>query len=840
MRKLQIVLTLLFCLLLQTPIYAQNGVIEGIVTNSVGEPLPGASVLIEGTNKGRATSASGSFRIERVEPGTYNLIASLISFESDTVTVTVRAGETLTVRFVLEEKQMVLDDLLVTAQKRAQPLQEVPITISSLSGEFLSQIDVREFDRFSAYVPGLEVQIQSVNNPGFVIRGITSDSGDSRVEPRVSVFKDGVSISKSRGSIVELFDIERVEVLKGPQGTLFGRGAQIGAIHIIQNKPNNQIDAEITLGGGNESEKLASGFINLPIVEGKLFSRVAAIYNERDGFINNLSGGDLNGKETFAIRPSLRYLPTENTVLDLIFNYQEDTPPGTSFKSGTFAPAGGSLDPNSFADLERGDDLFIDRTVWGISLLGEHSFGSGFSLNSITAYREFDSFESFDADGTVAPVLWFAEDAEGEQFSQEFRLNYNAGGKFNGFAGASYFYEDGFQRVPFETDERSYFALLSPLLAGAGIPVPVVPLVNPDGTPNLSVSINPLTGQPFKTFHREEFTNFGTTNAVEIFADGTYQATDKLAFTGGIRFTYEDIEGALNTPPAESPGSLGFVLGVTPNNLFAATEGKITETENFTSVIGRFVTNFEFDESTNMFASVSRGRRPNVINVTASQTNILSSEIVWSYELGLKKLLLNNQVSFDVSGFFYDYNNFQTSVTELTADGLVTETRDTGEATAFGFETSVRANIIRGLSWFGNYGLVDATIDDEDADGNPQELAGNRFRLTPKHSFSTGVDVDKVLSDDVSFFVSPTYTWKSRVFFEEDNEAGIEQEGYGLLNLKGGFRLFDNKLEIAAYGSNMLDNEFIIDAGNTGGAFGIPTFIAGPPRFFGVQVSGSL
>lgn len=314
---------------------------------------------------------------------------------------------------------------------------------------------------------------------------------------------------------MELYDLERVEVLRGPQGTLFGRGAQIGAVHIIQNKPNNQFSGELTLGGGSERERLIKGFINAPIADQKLFARVAAIYNKRDGFIENLSGGTLNGKETFAVRGSLRYLPTDNTIIDLVANYQKDTPPGTSFKSGTYAPGGGSLDPNTFADLERGDDLFIDRSVWGVTLLADQGIGEGFSLNSITAYREFDSFESFDADGTAAPVLWFAEDSYGQQFSQEFRISYNRGGMFKGFGGVSYFWEDGYQRVPFETDERSYWALLTPLLGGLG--VPFQPLIFPDGSPNLGLTVNPLTGVPHKTFHEEESTNFGQLSAYEPF-----------------------------------------------------------------------------------------------------------------------------------------------------------------------------------------------------------------------------------------------------------------------------------------------------------------------------------
>ncbi|NJL15100.1 MAG: hypothetical protein HC913_20265 [Microscillaceae bacterium] len=164
----------------------------------------------------------------------------------------------------------------------------------------------------------------------------------------------------------------------------------------------------------------------------------------------------------------MRWLASEKTVFDLIVNFQKDTPPGTSFKSGTYAPLNGSTSPNSFADMERGEDLFIDRIVWGTTLIANHTFNSKWDLTSITAYREFDSYESFDADGTVAPVLWFAEDAEGIQVSQELRFTFSDERRFSGFFGSSFFYEDGSQAVPFETDERSYFALLSPLLGGAG------------------------------------------------------------------------------------------------------------------------------------------------------------------------------------------------------------------------------------------------------------------------------------------------------------------------------------------------------------------------------------
>lgn len=817
-------------------LHAQTGTLKGTITTPDGEPLPGATVQAEGLSIGTSTDLDGNFTLQNVPAGELTFIFRSVSYETQRITLQIIAGSETTVDVVLQQSILALGDLVVTAQKRTESIQEVPVSISSLTGEFLRQTNIQEFDAFSAFVPGLEIQIQSVNNPGFVVRGITSDSGDSRIEPRVSVFQDGVSISKSRGSVVELFDIERVEVLRGPQGTLFGRGAQIGAVHIIQNKPENQFSGALTVGGGDFNERLVSGFLNTPIINNRLISRVAFLYNQRDGFIENISGGNLNGKETYAVRGSLRFIPNNNTFIDLIANYQFDNPPGTSFKSGTYAPAGGTLDPNSFADLERGNDLFIDRTVWGISLLGEHRLSDRLIFNSTTAFREFDSFESFDADGTAAPVLWFAEDAYGQQFSQEFRFSYNNGGRFRGFTGAGYFWEDGYQRVPFETDERSYFALLSPFLAGFG--VPFIPLVNPDGTVNQPLPVNPLTGQPFKTFHSEESTNFGTLSAYDLFADGTFDLTDKLRLTAGLRFTYEDVTGSLNTPAAETPGTLGLILGVGPNNLFAPTNGKISHSETFTSLVGRLIANYEFSDQTNVFASFSRGRRPNVINVNAGGVNVLNNEIVFSYEAGLKQLALNNSLAFDLSLFYYDYSNFQTSVAELTDDGLVIEARDSGEATAFGFETSARYNISRNLSLFSSYGYINATIDDLDSDGNEQELAGNRFRLTPEHSFAFGGSITGKISPSVDFFISPNFTWKSDVFFEEDNEPGVEQAAYGLLNLRAGLNVFNQRAEIAIYGRNLLNEKYIIDAGNTGGAFGIPTYIAGPPRMVGIQLTG--
>lgn len=143
------------------------------------------------------------------------------------------------------------DVIIVTSQFRRQRVIEVPLSVTAYDGDRLKQFGIDEFDELANFVPGFVVQQQNVNNPGFVIRGVTSNNGASNIEPRVSVFQNNVSISRSRGSLVQLFDVERVEVLKGPQGTLFGRSAQVGAVHVITNKPVSTFEAEVTLGGGN-------------------------------------------------------------------------------------------------------------------------------------------------------------------------------------------------------------------------------------------------------------------------------------------------------------------------------------------------------------------------------------------------------------------------------------------------------------------------------------------------------------------------------------------------------------------------------------------------------------
>ncbi len=753
-----------------------------------------------------------------------------------------------------------LDKMVVTAQKREQQVEEVPIAITAYSGDFMDKLGITSMGQLADYVPGLQVQEQSPNNPGFVIRGITSDSGDPKEAPRVSVFQDGISISSSRGSSVELFDMDRVEVLRGPQGTLFGRAAEVGAVHLIQNKARDEDSGMLELGVGSDNQRLINGYVNTSIAPEALFARMAVFHEKRDGSVDNAAGGTLNGKDTTAARFSLGARIGEASKLDFILNYQEDTPPGTDFRSGTIPNRRGSTSHYDTAELNRGDELGLRRKVYGATVLGSFPLNDNWTLNTISGWREFDSHEEFDADGSQLYALEFAEIAEGTQWSHELRFNFDNGGSFAGFVGTSYFNEEGSQTVPFQTDERSLVALLSqnaefrqsvegilnppdrPPTDPNYVHIPIVPPVNPDGSPNLDYTL-PLNLQGFlKHYHQEAFANYGATKSWDVFVDGTWRVNDRFELSAGLRGTKERLSAGYQGFAGSGISLLNGIGSGTPaplqgsNILNSATNGIIRRSESFDSLVGRVAARYVFSDQLSGYATVSRGRRPHVIDVTPQGSDVLPAETVDSYEVGIKGNAMNGRFVYDVAGYWYNYANFQTLRPNPSGGTPFFIPTNAGNATAKGIETSMSGKLTEDLTLFANYAWTHARFDDRDDNGNPQIYAGNRFRLTPDHSAAIGLDWQVPFGSGDYFYLRPSYTWKSKIYFEDENTPGLEQEAYGLLNLRLGVRL-NKDWDIGVWATNLTDEEYLIDAGNTGRQFSTPTYVPGRPRSYGVTAS---
>lgn len=880
-------------MMLPAVIFAQDIRVAGRVVSSSGEPLPGVAVVVKGTTTGVSTDADGRFVMPTV-PAKATLVFSCVGFSD----VERPAGSSVDV--ALDEDSEILGEVMVTTQKRQQTSISVPVAVNALAGKDVALLGVKQVDDMADFIPGLQVQIQSPNNPGYVIRGVTSDDGASYSQPRISVFQDEVSISRSRASVVELFDLERVEVVKGPQGTLFGRGAEIGAIHFVRHRPTDKFGAELSVNFGTHGQVGATGYLNTPIVSGKLSNRFAFSFDRHDGYVDNKLGGSLNGKMAIALRNSTRLFAGDNCVFDLVLDYQHDDYPGTSFKSNRIAPDGGDTNFWTAAALNRGSELGIKRDLGGATLLVDATLTDALKMSSITGFRAFKADEEFDADGTFLPLLDCSEYAKGRQFSQEFRFNFDASERLNGFFGTSYFYENSSQEVGITTNMQylypayayqgfaaqakpqfeQYAAMLPNMLPSSmeaykpaltalmsslmdkwfpesydpTVPVSTTPDfygdINSALTQTLGVSLDNIAAMlgesgtslvstlkamsalPLNSSYSESSTNYGVNQAAEVFADATFNIVGGLSFSAGLRGTYEHQKTEYESPTVPDP-----VFGA----IMYKPSDRVSASDDYWSWVGRAALQYVFGRN-NAYASVSRGRRPGVIafNNSADDISRLRPEIIVSYEAGIKGIVAKGHLAYDFSAYYYDWSHFQTTrlSESSTSAARIYVADDAGKAHSFGLEAGLKWSPIRSLVIFGNYAYIDGKFNDNDGNGQPQEYAGNRFRLTPEHSFSAGADVMFPLRNKMGIFVRPSYAYKSKVYFEDSNEPELSQDGYGIVNFVAGWQFKPSKVrfEASVYGKNILNEHFLVDAGNSGRQIGFPTFVPGAPSTFGVTL----
>ncbi|NBC88778.1 MAG: TonB-dependent receptor, partial [Alphaproteobacteria bacterium] len=528
---------------------------------------------------------------------------------------------------------------------------------------------------------------------------------------------------------------------------------------------------------------------------------------------------------------------------DLIATYDQQRNGGTPFISGTFpafagAPGGpanafepANLGGNPAGAAVLGDDqLGLNREVYDLNLTAEYQFADDWTFTTVNGYREFDSREVFDADGSAAPFLEFTEIAEGWQFSHEGRFTYS-GSDLRASLGWNMFIEDGLQNVPFATEEGTFLQCLTTLF-GAPL-VPGIPCVAPDGSVPASDVTALATGGASETIpYSSVFENQGRNEAYSVFADATWIATDSLELTAGVRFLQEYRESGFR---ADVPNSVLSGAPLIPGQV--DTNGQtITADERFQAVLPRFNALYRITDDVNVFATVSKGRRSPVLQVNAGGDTIIPEEVVWNYEGGVK--FATGPVSGSLGVYYQVYDDFQVSVAELDAQGNPTGAfiqASAGSASNLGVEGELAVDVADWLQVFGNFGFIDGGIDEDGAFA--PEFSGARFRLQPEWQASGGLTIDYPITDSVRFFATPSVTHRSRIFFEVPNNPLISQEAVTLVNARAGVSFADERFEVAGFIRNAFDEEYLLDAGNTGGAFGIPTFIPAEPQFYGIQLT---
>ncbi|MFN3520323.1 MAG: TonB-dependent receptor [Sphingomonas sp.] len=761
-------------------------------------------------------------------------------------------------------------DIVVTAQKVEQRIEDVPLAVTAVTQERMREIGVNSLAEVALFVPGLRVQEQSANNPGFVIRGITSDSGSSQQGARVTLYYNGVDISRSRGAYQDLFDLERLEVVKGPQATLFGTAAAIGAVSIVSAKPQPGFSGELLASYGNYDRAQVSGFLNAG--NDTLAARLAFAYKYRDGYVRNIAGDpdvpnqnqgrvdqdDLNGQNQRGIRGSLRWTPSDAVTADLVLTYDGQRNPGTAFKSRVFAPTGGQTGDFGYAELSGSPfsqevlgkrKLGLDRDVYDANLTINVDVAPGVTFTTVNGYRRFNALETFDADGGPAWYLEFAEDAKGDQWSHEGRFNFT-GERYRASFGWNAFFENGYQRVPFSTEEGTYiacsiaapYAQVRAALNAAGLPTGTN-CIAPNGAILAARATQILSrGAATVVPYASEFTNYGNNDTYSVFADATWIPTDALEVTAGARVLIEDRQSGYS---AIQPNSVLLApLGVRTSLLGTVGTGgaKFVAERSFAAVLPRVNALYRVTNDLNVFATVSKGRRSPVVQLGSAAgpagaipaLQIVPEETVWNYEAGVKAG--SRTLSGTLSVFYQTYDDFQVSVTD--PDGRVT-TQSAGTANNLGVELEGTWRPTRFLSVFGSFGYIDGGISDKPLPGGgTNAFAGNRFRLQPEVIAAGGASLRLPLADGVTFYATPSASYQSKVFFELPNREEISQDGYTLVNVRAGVEFADGRYRIGGFARNLTNERYLIDAGNTGGTFGTPTYIAGEPRFYGIELYG--
>ncbi len=829
---MKFILSVFIFLLFIFPLSAQvqKNSLHGKILDSDQKALPGASIIIVDTKYGVNSNESGEYLFDQIPTGKLKVQASFVGYKAVSVDFDVQPGQNY-LNLVLENNAVSLEGVTVTSQKRAQQILDVPITMSVIDSKMITDNNITELDKLSEFVPGLQIRMQGTDRPSFVIRGINSDEVSPADPPRITVFYNDVPISRQNGAAMELFDMLQVDVLKGPQGTLFGRGSEIGAINYISQKPSKNFDGYITAGIGNFKQKEIDGAINIPIIKDKLLIRAAGIYDYQDGYIKNTFGGNLSGRNTRAGRFSAAYLPTVNDNIDFVLNYQKDNNPGLGYMSMNYPNTEGSTNPyNYVTSLEQGRNLANDREIFDATLKMKHSFNENNYLTSISSIRKISTYTRWDGDGTAAPAIDMSESDGAKQFYQELRYNYSISNNLNGSIGGSYFGEKATQTYWFSSNEQNMFNLFF----NTGY------LVTPDGQPypvtNLPFDpqLGSLGGLPLATDHQEEDNNYATNQTLQGFADINYRLTCKLSIIAGLRVINDWIKLTNNAQmTGGSPSTLGLLSGNYPDLFFKPSSNQEIDTKTFV-ITYRAGLKYELNENSALFANYGIGNRPKVPQFTSTgEKQILDAETVNSYDIGYKTAI-GQRIWFDIGAFYYIYTNFQSYA--WISDAITGQFNyimiDGGKATAYGAEASVKYAPFRELQFFGNYAYIHDRFAANNNNGEKQQYANNTFSLSPDHSFTIGLNARVGISKKIFLFATPSWSYQTRIFFDDANT--MKQDGYGLLNFRGGIEY--KNVTLAFWGSNLLKEKYIISEGNTGSLFGDPTQIPGAPEMFGTKI----
>lgn len=707
-----------------------------------------------------------------------------------------------------------LEEVVVTAQKRSQNLQEVPIAINAYDQEFMLTTGVRSISELEEFTPGLEGG-NSVTQPRYFIRGIgTSDFGLG-ADPAVGVYIDGVYVGRSGGADLPFSDIAAIEVIKGPQGTLFGRNTAAGAIQVRTVAPQmDTFEGSIRVRTDDYDQRLFEGMLNVPIGD-KVALRLNGFSNKRDGTIPAVEGRDLGNIDTQSWRASLgweindrgrlRYTYDNNTV-------DQDAAARASINDASpdgndpFGRVALDVDPNQ----ER-------RDLEAHAL--QFNYDLGFAeLEYIGAYREFDTRNQQDEEGfdrslmteSLYPLIYIdtVNTEESEQIYHELRLTGDVGA-FTYTAGLNYYKEDGFQQSDVNISTE-----IAGLLSGAALP------------PN--------------EIWNEFYANTLVTRSYAAFGDLTWAATDALNLTVGLRYTEDEKDFTwFNASNNWVPGA---DIAFQPSDGHLLKDETISASDSWNDLSPRIVVDYRWRDGLMTFASLARGYKAGGFNALA-QGSRYDEETVDNLEIGVRSEWLDRRLVLNGSIFHYNYNDRQGTVF-VAGEGSSSYQTTTGDAEGTGVDLEFTWLVVEELTASLRYGYLDAEWTDFEAGG--LDLSGEAL-TTPEHQGMVALDYARGLGTygRMQFHIDHTFSSAapfSATSLEERFGITYETLGDDVQNTNLRLSWFDSTehVELAFWSRNVFDREYAQGSGNLFPAFlaaGVDLSFSGRnlPRMVGLE-----
>jgi iron complex outermembrane receptor protein len=719
-----------------------------------------------------------------------------------------------------------LDEVVVSARRRAENAQDVPIPITALSGEALDQSGVYRIEDLNSRLPSLNAQFANPRQTSIAVRGLGNNPANDGLESSVGVYLDDVYLGRPGMANQDLIDLEQVSLLRGPQGTLFGKNTTAGVLNLSTSAPSFAPGGAIETSAGNYGYYQVRGTATGPIDDGTLAGRITYSKTYRDGFVDDVTDGRrLNGVDREGVRGQLLFKPSEALSVRVIADYEEENSPCCISVLYNVGPNNGAMlkahlaaadateiyDPN-FLSTSINDPQYMRMRQGGGSVQVNWRLDGGYNLTSITAYRSWQFLPTNDADGTsVSAIPNAGQEVDDEQWSQEIRLASPTGGPVDWVAGLYYFYQ-----------YQSNLAFTQ---------------YGPDA--------HALYGLP--AFYNEAYSQvraYPETDSYAAFGQGTWHITEQWSLTAGLRDTQEDKTSHIErNAPVGSPG-IELVLP-------AYSSGDLKISNNNVSALASL--GFQFDPNLLGYASFARGAKAGGINesVPAGHLGVSSlyvaPETANDYELGLKSTWLDQKLLFNGNLFWTDVKNYQATQLEQSSPGVfVTTLTNIGGVRTRGVETEFTTKPLDWLSFdlnasyndavYTSYANAPCSIESTLAGLVTCNLTGQQVVGAPRWVVNPDLNVSHDLSGGVAGYVLTGYSWRSSFFGTADNSEYGVVKSYGLLNVRAGLRgdLGSRaKWDVSAWANNALDKRYLV-GGLTGPTFGAYSLFPGNPRFWGV------